>query len=452
MEKSNVNTPSPPQSPSPQEETVQTPQSQSPPPPPPPPQEETAQTTPEGEINSEKIENLVRAAKELCEDNTITLQEKRTNAAKIIGTILVGSLKLLINTGRFIINGISFYLEKIPMVGGAIVIAIHSFIYLSILSLILLIINPIIPGNEITIKGVVSNISYAIFYLIQSMFIILWKNLAPDNLNTEIIRMKDEMYHRVLYFSNEIISNLGVIQGLNTSISTLQTSTINLLNSIQGLTHGTGEIARNVGKTTVYAAKYAGQNLGTGIKYGRGAMNYGTGAAAAFAGNLYNAAMVGFNQHGGGNTDVVSTELTIMQNVFNNFNSGKELGDLKDLASNMIVLFNSNGKNNTLKQTCDATIKKIAANLDELENSIDEEKIIERVLVEVNKLSSSEIDKLIGETSIILNILFSLNNFVVDVDEIIKGKIQNMSGGGKSKKNINMRLKKKKSITLKRRK
>ena len=126
----------------------------------------------------------------------------------------------------------------------------------------------------------------------------------------------------------------------------------------------------------------------------------------------------------------------------------------------MIALFNSNGKDDKLKQNCVDTIKKIEAKLDELEKSIDEEKIIERVLAEVNKLSSSEIDKLIGESSIILNILFSLNNFVVDVDEIIKKyieanpqrKIQNMSGGGKSKKNINMRLKKKKSITLKRRK
>ena len=99
----------------------QPPQDPQPPPPPQPqsqpPEQERQHTSPEQEINSEKIENLVRAAKELCEDDTITLQEKRASSAKIIGNILVGSLKLLINTGRFIINGISFIWKKYLWLG-----------------------------------------------------------------------------------------------------------------------------------------------------------------------------------------------------------------------------------------------------------------------------------------------------------------------------------------------
>ena len=218
------------------------------------------------------------------------------------------------------------------MAGGPIVIAIHSFIYLSILSLILLIINPIIPGYEITIKGVVWTILNALYYIIQTMFILLWKNLAPDNFDADKIFMKDELYRRMLYFSNEFVSNLGVIKGLNTSIGTLQTSAMDLLSNIKGLTRGTGEIVRHVsgsaadaairvtgtaidaakyaGQGTATFAEYAGQNIGTGIEYGRGAVNYGTDAAAAFAGNLYDAAMgININQRGGGNTDMVSTEL-----------------------------------------------------------------------------------------------------------------------------------------------
>ena len=157
----------------------------------------------------------------MCENNTLPLEKKRANAVIIITNNFISSIRFLLGTGKYLLDGLSYYLEKLPVFGGTIVIGLHSLIYLTLLGLVLLIINPLIPGYELNIKGVAWTVINAIGYLIQTMFIILWKNLAPDNALEQLKNIQKEMIARMIIILDEFFSKLTMIKGLNDRMDSL---------------------------------------------------------------------------------------------------------------------------------------------------------------------------------------------------------------------------------------
>jgi hypothetical protein len=451
-------------------------------PPPPPNTEQQVQNeqvpeeaqTPPPPIYDPDVQNLINAAKALCENNTLPLETKRNNAAIIITKTFISSSKLLLRTGKYILDGASYYLEKIPMVGGAIVIGLHSFVYLSLLSLVLLIINPMIPGHEITIRGVAWTIINTISYLIQTMFIILWKNLAPDNGIGKLKNIQNEMITRMMFILDEFFSKLTMIKAMNDRIDSLYELVEIILKHMKGLYDGTtgavytgAATVYNVGEGSIITAT---KMAGNGYEISKDVLNAGTTAASEFAKSLLKFAN-GQPQTGGGNNSLVinSNLSSMITTTLNDLKIDGEdnvvINDLIELSKNMDNLY-VNGNVDDVKGKIKSSLDSIGKKLDKLEKNIDEAAITKKVEEYVKELSSAEIDKLIKETIIIPNMIFSFVNIVVAFREISEKYInelrvqkleeqlkefKDLQKGGKSKKNINIRIKRKKSITLKRR-
>ena len=344
-----------------------------------------------------------------------------------------------------------------------------------------------IPGHEITIKGVAWTVINAICYLIQTMFIILWKNLAPDNALEQLKNIQKEMIARMIFILDEFFSKLTMIKAMNNRIDSLYKLVEIILGYMKKLYDGTAGTVYNAGEAVytragdLYTASGASLNeaatravdmAGNGYDLGNEALNVGTTAASGFARRLMEFASQ--PQSGGGNNGVVTTttNLSAIKEILGKLEIDDKVGiqHLIELSENMNNLYvNGNVEEEKIKLSL-SSIEKIREKFNELEKSIDEKAITKKVEEYVAELSSAEIDKLIEETIIIPNMIFSLFNIVVAfreksreyIDKLeaeeLKKELQELKElkllqkGGKSKKNVNMRLKRKKSITLKRRK